>query len=41
MSSVSVACTDKRWSFKEGKVTFVYIKYRRFKSERTEQESIR
>lgn len=30
MSSVSVACADKRWSFEEGKVTFVYIKYTRF-----------
>lgn len=30
MSSVSVAWADKRWSLKEGKVTFVYIKYTRF-----------
>lgn len=30
MSSVSVACADKCWLFKEGKVTFVYIKYTRF-----------
>lgn len=30
MSPVSVACTDKPWSLKEGKVTFVYIKYTRF-----------
>lgn len=30
MSSVSVAWADKHWSFEEGKVTFVYIKYTRF-----------
>lgn len=30
MSSVSLACADKHWSLKEGKVTFVYIKYTRF-----------
>lgn len=30
MSTVSVVCTDKPWSLKEGKVTFVYIKYARY-----------